>query len=76
MARGEYYVSKAADRWKVEHNGISVTFDTPKAALVAALREANQAGNLGLGGRVLVQRTDGRWQAGWTHGVNPAPVAT
>ena len=74
MARGEYYVSREDDRWKVEHNGISVTFESP-GALTVALKEANQAGTLGLVGRVLIKRHDGQWQTEWVYGVDPVPVA-
>lgn len=65
MARGEYFVSSDADRWKVEHNGTSITFGTPRAALGAAVQAAQTAGQRGYGGTVLVRGPDGGWRVEW-----------
>lgn len=73
MARGQYYVSKDAERWKVQHTDIQITFASPRAALSAALNAANQAGQRGFGGRVLVQRPDGQWRTEWIYGRDPLP---
>lgn len=47
MARGEYYVWGEGGRWHVRHNGLTISFETPRVALGAALGEANKAGALG-----------------------------
>ena len=73
MARGHYQVSKEADRWKVQHNEIIITFESPRAALSAALEAANEAGKRGFEGRVLVERPDGEWRTEWVYGRDPFP---
>lgn len=73
MARGEYYVWGEGGRWHVRHNGLTISFETPRVALSAALGEANKAGERGYGGRVLVQRPDGEWKNEWVYGRDPVP---
>lgn len=65
MARGEYYVSQDARRWKVQHAGTNISFETSKAALSAALGAAKTAGSRGFGGSVLIQKPDGQWKTEW-----------
>lgn len=73
MARGEYYVSQHAKRWKVQHAGTDITFGTSKAALNAAMGAATTAGGRGFGGSVLIQRPSGEWMTQWTYGVDHLP---
>ena len=74
MRRGEYYVSQHALRWKVQHAGADITFETSKGALNAAMVAANTAGGRGFGGSVHIQHPTGEWKMQWAYGLDPLPT--
>jgi hypothetical protein len=75
MARGRYHIWQEEGRWHVRHQGMNVSFETPSAALKAAIAEAYKAGEKGFSGQVLVQNSSGEWKVEWTYGDSPAPLA-